>query len=79
VASSVGLVFGWTHNGVPRTKTFALLTGDTIATADSFTIEVPTDQGSPLNYATSYSSNTPGKMHYALTITVESVGGNTNQ
>lgn len=70
-ASSVGLVFGWQKNAIPITKTFTALTGNTTATADSFSVTVPTDQSSALTYATSYSSTTPGQMKYLLIITVE--------
>lgn len=71
VSSSVGLMFGWTKNAVSITKTFGALAGDSLTTADSFSITVLTDQSSALTYATSYSSNTPTLMKYLLNITVE--------
>lgn len=71
VSSSVGLIFGWTNNAVALTKTFSALAGNTLATADSFSVTVPTAQSSALTYSTSYASNTPGSMKYLLLITVE--------
>ena len=73
VSSSLGVSFTWTDGGVSPTKTFTALTGDTTTTADGNQVIVLIDQNTPVNYATSYASNTPNKMHYKLSVQVEAL------
>ena len=73
VSSSMGVSFSWTDGGVTPTKTFTALTGDTTTTADGNQVIVLVDQNTPVNYATSYASNTPNKMRYKLSVQVEAL------
>jgi hypothetical protein len=71
--SSVQLTLGWTETAQPLTDTFPAVTGDSVATIASGSVFAQVDQNTALTYSTTYSSTTPNKMQYRLTITVESI------
>lgn len=74
VSSSIQLTLGWTQGSQALTKAFSALTGDTVTTVDSVSLPfIQIDQGSALTYATTYASNTPGKMKYTLILAVEKI------
>lgn len=71
--SSVALTVGFTESAVSLSKPFAAITGDTVTTFDQNAVFAQVDQNTALTYATAYSSTTPGKMKYRLSIAVEKV------
>lgn len=72
--SSLAVTIGFTDTAQPLSKTFSAMTGDTIVTFDTQSLPlVQIDQNTAITYSTTYSSTTPGKMKYSLSITVESV------
>lgn len=71
VNSSLTVTVGFTSGGVPCTHTFAALTTDTLGANDSVTWTFSADAASDVTYAIAYSSNTPAKMQYVGTVTVE--------
>jgi hypothetical protein len=71
VSSSLTVTISWTEGGVAKSVSGAALTGDSIGTLQSGTVMIPADQGTPINYATAYASNTPNKMKYRLIVMVE--------
>ena len=73
VSSSLTVTLGWTETGLALTHSFAAMTGNTTATVDSQTWLIEIDQASPISYATTYASGTPGAMHYRLTLIVEAL------
>lgn len=74
VSSSLRLLIQTTEGGVSCTQNSAIYTGDATNAPQSGVFLVNCDQSSPLQYATTYASNTAAKMKYSLTIQVEQVG-----
>jgi len=72
VASSVRVNLAWDDQGVSCTHNFTALTNDTVTlpASESFLLHLTAP---PLTYTTTYSSNTPAKMKYSLTIVLEAV------
>lgn len=73
VASSLTVTLGWTES-VALTLSGAAMTGDTVTTVQTGVATIVIDAASAITYATAYSSNTPAKMKYRLTVLVEKVG-----
>jgi hypothetical protein len=71
--SSVQLSLGWTETAQPLSTTFPAVTGDTLTTVASGSWFAQVDQNTALTYSTAYSSTTPNKMKYRLSIAVESI------
>jgi len=73
VSSSLTVTLGWTESAQALTFSGAAMTGDTVTTVQSNTIMVQVDANTSLRYSTVYASNTPAKMRYRLSVTVESL------
>lgn len=73
VSSSLIVTLGWTESTITLTHSFPAMTGNTTTTVDSQTFTVQIDQATPLTYATTYASNTPGQMKYTLNLLIESL------
>src|SRR4029434_6701873 len=71
VSSSLTVKLGWTESSVALTASSPAMTGDSTTTVTSSSIMVNLDANTPLTYQTLYASNTPNKMKYRLSITVE--------
>lgn len=71
VSSSLITTIGWTDLGNAKTFSTAAMTGNTTATNDSVVRMIHIDNASPITYATTYASNTPNAMNYAIGIVVE--------
>lgn len=71
--SSLAVTIGWTESTVSLSKPFAAMTGDTTTTVDSQTFTMVIDQASPITYAAAYSSTTPAKMRFRLTVKIEAL------
>lgn len=71
-SSSIQLSLAWDDTGVSCTHAFTALTNDTVTlpASESFTLNLTQP---PLTYSTTYASNTPAKMKYALSIVLESM------
>lgn len=74
VASLLTVTLGWTESSQPLTLSGAAMTGDSLTTVQTGLAVVVVDAASALTYATTYSSNTPAKMQYRLTVVVEQIG-----
>lgn len=73
VSSSLTVTIGWTQGGQALTISGAAITGDAATSVQSGVIQVVNDASSPITLATTYASNTPGKMLYELKVTLEFV------
>ena len=73
VNSSLTVTLSWTDGAVACSLSGAAMTGNTTATVQSSTAMIQIDAASPISYATTYASNTPGAMKYKLLILVEAV------
>ena len=73
VSSSLSVTLGWTESAISLSLNGAPINGNTTATVQSGSVIVLVDGGSPITYATAYSSNTAGAMHYRLSVLVESL------
>jgi len=73
VSSSLTVTLTWTDGAVSPTLAGAAMTGNTTTTVQSGSAMIHLDAASPISYATTYASNTPGAMKYALYILVETV------
>ena len=71
VSSSLTTTIGWTDLAVAKTFSTAAMTGNVTTANDSVVRMIHIDNASPITYATTYASNTPGAMQYALGIVVE--------
>lgn len=71
--SSVALTVGFTESAIAFTEAFPAITGDTITAFGNGTMFVVLDQNAAITYQTAYSSTTPNKMQYRLTLVVEQV------
>lgn len=68
--SSLTVSLGWTESAVSLAFSGSAMTGDTTTTVQSGNVIVRVDGGTPITYATAYSSTTPGKMRYRLDVVV---------
>ncbi len=72
VSSSLTVSIAWDDGIVSCTHAFAAITGNTISTtgSESYMVRIDTP---PITFTTTYVSNTPGAMTYALSIALEAV------
>lgn len=70
-SSSLTITIGWVESGVALTKTFAAITGNTVTTIDSQTIEIEVDKATNLTIAAAYASVGGVPMIWRATATVE--------
>lgn len=73
VSSSLGVTLGWTTNSTSCTQAFTAVTGNTLASQTSGTINVSIDQGTPITYALSYASSGATPMLYGFDVWVEQI------
>lgn len=73
VSSSLTITVSWTDGAIACSLSGAAMTGNTTATVQSNTATVQIDAATPISYATTYASNTPGSMKYKLIVLVEAV------
>ena len=73
VSSSLRLTIGHTDGAVACTQATAAYTGNVVTAPQSGVFLVRADAGSSITYATTYASNTPGQMIYALSVAIEQV------
>lgn len=73
VSSSLTVTVGWTEGGVSLSLSGTAITGDAVTSVQSGIALLNIDNGSPITYATTYVSNTPGQMEYELVLTLERV------
>ena len=66
VSSSLTFTVSWTDGGVAQSYSWAAMTGNTTATAQSAATLVHVDPGSSVSYATSYASAGATPMQYRL-------------
>src|SRR5262252_1844442 len=71
VSASVSLTISWTESGLPRSITAATVNQTTPNLSIGDATLFGADQATPITYATTYASNTPGTMEYYLGIVVE--------
>jgi hypothetical protein len=71
--SSFQLQIGWTESGVNLTSQGVAVTGDTTTTQQGLHFPIIVDQSTAITYQVTYSSTTPGKMNYRLSLMVESI------
>lgn len=74
VASSLTVALGWTESTIAQSISGAAMTGDSVTTVQTGSALIVVDASSAITYATTYTSNTPAKMQYRLTVTAEKVG-----
>jgi hypothetical protein len=74
VSSSLTITLGWTDHAQALTNAFSAITGNTVSTFQNGRQEVYLDANTPILYATTYVSNTPGQMKYQLYVMIEAVG-----
>ena len=76
-ASSLTLILGWTESGLPLSLSGitaigdGVLTGNTTGTVGTGTVLLRIDAGSPITYATTYSSIGATTMEYRLDLVIE--------
>lgn len=73
VSSSLQLTATFTHNSKTLTFSGTAMTGNTTTTIQTNVWTFLIDAASSISYATTYASNTPGSMKYALQILIEAV------
>jgi hypothetical protein len=73
VSSSLTVKLGWTESAQPLTASSPAMTGDAVTTVTSANLMVQADGNTAITYSTLYASNTPNKMKYRLSITVEAL------
>lgn len=73
VASSLTVTLSFTNFGLAKSQSGSAITGDTNTTTQSGTLMIYADSATPITYSTAYVSTTPGKMHYALSLVLETV------
>lgn len=71
VNSSVAPVLNFTTETVACQITGAALTSDNIGLPQSAVFLVSVDQPGPIEFSTTYASNTPNAMHYTVTVLTE--------
>ncbi len=73
MASSLTVNLSWVESGVALSVSGAAITGDATSSVQSGSALVIGDAAAAISYGTTYSSNTPAKMKYRLTVVVERV------
>lgn len=73
-SSSATVTLGFTESGVPLTKTFTAVTGNTIQTIASETFLLRSDAPAPITFAVAYASTGATSMVYRLDVLLEQVG-----
>lgn len=73
VSSSLIVTVTFTYNGAIRTYSGAAINGDTTSTWGSETKQILVDANTPIDYSTTYASNTPAQMKYGLVVILEAV------
>lgn len=71
VSSSLTVAIGWVEDGTAITLPSSPLNWDTVSPPMVGSMMIPKDANSPITYATTYASNTPGQMKYKLAFLVE--------
>lgn len=72
-SSELTITLGWTDRGVSKSKTFALINGNTADTTQSDSLLMRCDQAILLTYAALYNSVGGTVMQYSLDVVVESM------
>ena len=70
VSSSLTITIGWLEGGVALTLSGAAITSNLTTSVQGLAVPIQVDANSAITYATTYASNTPGTMRYALRVTV---------
>ena len=73
VSSEIQATVTWTQGGVTQTESTANLTTNTPTTREGMTIVMRPDDGTPIQYATTYASAGATAMQYEIDITAEQV------
>ena len=72
VSSSVTVAFGFTESGSAQVLTGSAFAIDAVTPPQTGSAPlIVSDAGASITYSTTYASNTPGKMIYNLTLTIE--------
>lgn len=71
VASSLIPVISYTNGGVACTQSGAALTSNNTGLPASWTFAVIADASTPISFATTYASTTPGQMKYTIDFLTE--------
>lgn len=69
--SSILVTISWTEGGIALSKASTAQTGNTTSTYDQGVLVFKADQNTPINYATTYASNTANQMKYEVSILLE--------
>jgi hypothetical protein len=72
-SSSLEVTFSWTDGGVAQSVTSSALTGNLTTSVDSGVQILRSDDGTPINYATTYASAGGTPMQYALGVVLEAL------
>ncbi len=73
VNSSLTVTIGWTESAIALTISGAAITGNLVTSVQSGSVVIESDANAPINYATTAVSNTPGQMHYRLSLVAEAL------
>lgn len=73
VSSSLTITISWTESAQALSLSGVAMTGNLVTTVQTGTMLLIIDPSSPISYATTYASNTPGTMKYRLALLVEAL------
>lgn len=71
VNSSLIVTLGWVDQALSKVYAGPAMTGNLLSTALPFSVPIHIDNASPITYAATYASNTPGAMKFDLGILFE--------
>ena len=72
-SSSLTFTITWTQNGQSMTGSGVAATGNTLTTGQGGSFIIRSDNGTPINYATTYASAGATAMQYSLDVSVQAL------